>query len=56
MGGGVDVLYPKENRSLFERLLTEGTVVAEAPLGTVPIGRHFPRRNRIISRGSPVAS
>ena len=49
MGGGVDVLYPKENRSLFERLLAEGTVVAEAPLGTVPMGRHFPRRNRIIA-------
>ena len=49
MGGGVDVVYPKENRSLFERLLAEGTVVAEPPLGTVPIGRHFPRRNRIIS-------
>ena len=49
MGGGVDVVYPKENRSLFERLLTEGAVVAEAPLGTVPMGRHFPRRNRIIA-------
>ena len=49
MGGGVDVVYPKENRSLFERLLAEGTVVAEAPLGTVPMGRHFPRRNRIIA-------
>ena len=49
MGGGVDVLYPKENRSLFERLLGEGAVVSEAPLGTVPIGRHFPRRNRIIA-------
>ena len=49
MGGGVDVLYPKENRSLFERLLAEGTVVAEAPLGTEPMGRHFPRRNRIIA-------
>lgn len=49
MGGGVDVLYPKENGSLFERLLAEGAVVAEAPLGTVPMGRHFPRRNRIIA-------
>ena len=49
MGGGVDVLYPKENRSLFEQLLAEGTVIAEAPLGTVPMGRHFPRRNRIIA-------
>ena len=49
MGGGIDVLYPKENRSLFERLLEEGTVISEAPLGTVPVGRHFPRRNRIIA-------
>ena len=49
MGGGADVVYPKENRSLFERLLTEGAVISEAPLGTVPMGRHFPRRNRIIA-------
>ncbi len=49
MGGGVDVLYPKENGSLFERLLAEGAVIAEAPVGTVPMGRHFPRRNRIIA-------
>ena len=49
MGGGIDVLYPKENRSLFERMLEEGAVAAEAPLGTVPMGRHFPRRNRIIA-------
>ena len=49
MGGGVDVLYPKENASLFERLLADGAVIAEAPLGTVPMGRHFPRRNRIIA-------
>ena len=49
MGGGVDVVYPKENRSLFERLLADGAVISEAPLGTVPMGRHFPRRNRIIA-------
>ena len=49
MGGGVDVLYPKENRALFERLLADGAAVSEAPLGTVPMGRHFPRRNRIIA-------
>ena len=49
MGGGIDVVYPKENRSLFERLLADGAVISEAPLGTVPVGRHFPRRNRIIA-------
>ena len=49
MGGGVDVVYPKENRALFERLLADGAVISETPLGTVPMGRHFPRRNRIIA-------
>ncbi len=49
MGGGIDVVYPKENRSLFEQLLGEGAVISEAPFGTVPVGRHFPRRNRIIA-------
>ena len=49
MGGGVDVAYPKQNRQLYERLLAEAAVIAEAPLGTVPMGRHFPRRNRIIA-------
>ncbi len=49
MGGGVDVVYPKENRQLFERLLERGAIVSEAPVGTVPRARHFPRRNRIIS-------
>ena len=49
MGGGVDVVYPKENRSLHQRLLADGAVISEAPLGTVPVGRHFPRRNRIIA-------
>ena len=49
MGGGVDVVYPKENRRLFERLLKRGAIVSEAPVGTVPRARHFPRRNRVIS-------
>ena len=26
-----------------------GAVVAEAPLGTAPLARHFPRRNRIVA-------
>ena len=43
------MVYPKENRALFERLLEQGAVISEAPLGTVPMGRHFPRRNRIIA-------
>jgi DNA processing protein len=47
--GGVDTVYPEENRSLYEAIVRQGTLVAELPLGTEPQARHFPRRNRIIS-------
>jgi DNA processing protein len=49
IAGGIDVLYPPENAALFERLGTEGLLVAESAPGTEPIARNFPRRNRIIS-------
>ena len=49
MGGGVDVIYPKQNAALYEDITARGVVIAEPPLGTVPQARHFPRRNRIIS-------
>jgi DNA processing protein len=49
VAGGVDVVYPAENRGLYEALVLQGAVVAELPLGTEPQARHFPRRNRIIS-------
>jgi len=49
VAGGVDVVYPAENRGLYDALVRQGAVVAELPLGTEPQARHFPRRNRIIS-------
>jgi DNA processing protein len=49
VAGGIDVLYPPENGALFERLGSEGLVLAEAGPGTEPLARHFPRRNRIVS-------
>jgi DNA processing protein len=49
VAGGLDVVYPEENRSLQERIAEQGLVVAECPIGTQPLARHFPRRNRIIS-------
>jgi DNA processing protein len=49
VAGGVDVVYPEENRGLYDALCRQGAVVAELPLGTEPQARHFPRRNRIIS-------
>jgi DNA processing protein len=49
LAGGVDVVYPKENQKLYERIVETGVVISEMPVGTVPQARHFPRRNRIIS-------
>jgi DNA processing protein len=49
VAGGADIVYPEENRGLYDALVERGVVVAEMPLGTEPQARHFPRRNRIIS-------
>ncbi|MGD9346272.1 MAG: DNA-processing protein DprA [Candidatus Aminicenantes bacterium] len=49
MGSGLDVIYPKENRMLFEKITERGAVITEFPLKSPPLGYHFPMRNRIIS-------
>lgn len=49
VAGGIDVIYPPENESLYKEISEQGAIVAESPFGTEPIARHFPRRNRIIS-------
>lgn len=49
VAGGVDVVYPKENQALYERIQENGAIVSECALGTQPIAQHFPKRNRIIS-------
>jgi len=49
VAGGADIAYPPENAELQARIARDGVVVAEAPLGTAPLARHFPRRNRVIA-------
>ncbi len=49
IAGGIDVPYPEENADLQRRIADQGAVLTEAPLGTAPQSRHFPRRNRIIA-------
>jgi DNA processing protein len=49
VAGGVDIVYPEENRDLHNALARDGAILAELPLGSEPQARHFPRRNRIIS-------
>ncbi len=48
-GTGVDIIYPKDNRQLSERVIKQGLVMSEHPAGTKPNPRHFPSRNRIIA-------
>lgn len=52
LAGGVDVVYPPENRELQELIAERGALLAEMPVGIEPQARHFPRRNRIISGAS----
>jgi DNA processing protein len=47
--GGLDVIYPAENAELARRIGTQGVRLSEMPFGLQPQGRHFPRRNRIVS-------
>ena len=49
LGSGVDVPYPPEHRDLCRRIEERGAVLSEYPMGTAPLPRHFPARNRIIS-------
>jgi DNA processing protein len=49
-GTGIDVIYPKENKALAERILAGGgAIVSEYKLGTFPAPQNFPRRNRLLS-------
>lgn len=50
VGTGLDIVYPKENKYLEEKIIKMGgAVISEYPLGTKPEKYHFPQRNRIIS-------
>ena len=50
LGSGIDIVYPKENRRLFDQITGGcGAVVTEFPFGTAPHPWHFPVRNRIIA-------
>lgn len=53
LGTGVDILYPKENKKLFEKVLERGVIISEFPTGTPPMPENFPIRNRIIA-GMPL--
>ncbi len=49
IGSGLDVIYPPENKKLFEQIAKNGLIISEFNLGTKPDAQNFPKRNRIIS-------
>src|SRR5690554_2945562 len=48
-GSGLDVIYPPENRKLYEEIAENGLIISEYELGAKPDAVNFPKRNRIIS-------
>ena len=49
LGSGIDVVYPKENRKLFEEVEKRGAIITEFPMGTYPAPENFPVRNRMVA-------
>lgn len=49
MATGIDRIYPTENTELAEQIAANGALITEMPIGAAPLGKNFPRRNRIIS-------
>ncbi|MEO8512711.1 MAG: DNA-processing protein DprA [Ignavibacteria bacterium] len=48
-GCGVDVIYPPENKKLYEEMLENGILMSEYDISAFPDAVNFPKRNRIIS-------
>ena len=50
LGSGIDVIYPKENEELYNKIIENGgLIISEFEPGTPPSKYTFPKRNRIIS-------
>jgi len=49
LGSGVDRAYPPEHGELYRRIVENGAVVSELPIGARPMAFNFPARNRLIS-------
>lgn len=48
-GSGLDTIYPRNHERLAQRVIKKGLIISEFPIGTQPLGRYFPQRNRIVT-------
>lgn len=46
---GIDQVYPASHTKLAARIMEQGALLTETPVGSPPEGGNFPARNRIIS-------
>lgn len=49
LGGGVDIVYPRENELEYDYLANHGLLLSERPPGEPPFRWNFPKRNRILA-------
>lgn len=54
VASGLDVVYPREHRDLWEATANCGLLMSEAPPGMAPEAHRFPLRNRIVAALSEV--
>jgi DNA processing protein len=54
VASGLDVVYPREHRSLWDRVAAEGLLLGERPPGSTPQAMSFPERNRILAALSEI--
>jgi len=49
LGTGMDIVYPAENASLYQRISEQGAVITQFPFGRKGSRHSFPIRNRIVA-------
>lgn len=49
LGNGLDVIYPPQNRNLYQKIKDRSFLMSEFSLGRRPDRQSFPQRNRLVS-------
>jgi len=49
VGTGLNIVYPSENKRIFDAVIKNGAIISEYPPGVRALQHHFPARNRLIS-------